>query len=253
MAPKVMKVMKKAGRPPKQMKKPAAAAGRPKKLEGDRKVIMTQEKFDLSSYCSQVKYAMKVATSASPLRLATACSGSGGPTLVLKALGLNVKEITANEINPACAHALLLNVAPQHCHSDVRQTKKCFCFACGRRCALPSAKQIGELVDLAVAGFPCNSNSVQNVKRFSEDPTKTDDAQVFKGVIKWLARLKPTAFVLENVTGCHSPSTKGGDSVTKWILDQLQANLSQWQVVTVDVPSLTLPEPQQSRIIGPSG
>ena len=56
------------------------------------------------------------------LKVVTACSGSGAPSLVLNQLvggSGGFSEVMACEIDPAAAHAMMVNARPLHAHADV--------------------------------------------------------------------------------------------------------------------------------------
>jgi hypothetical protein len=202
---------------------------------------MCHEKFSLSSYVARLLDTLgcKPDLNCRPFRLATACSGSGAPTLVLKSM-VTTAELIASEINIAAAHACLINAAPEHCQDDVHAqagSSKCYCYVCNRTC--PVLNQSSD-VQLFVAGFPCNSNSLMKTGRFEQDATTTSDAMVFQSVAKLVNQYKPQVAVLENVNGVNCQRGGNGESsqapVKDWVMQQLKEVAGddyQWEQVSM--------------------
>ena len=193
---------------------------------------MTKEPFQLTSFLQEVWSCLKWSVSDSTcrkIRFGTACSGSGAPTLVLRAMvgHGNVQELVSSEKNPSAAHALLLNAQPEHCHSDlfhqVRQPKA-FCYCCNKLCPSPSTSSD---LDIMVAGFPCNPNSVMNKDRYAGDATSAKDADVFLATVSLIAKTQPKIYILENVNGVNMRRGGSGAEADQTVADWLITNLKE--------------------------
>jgi site-specific DNA-cytosine methylase len=207
---------------------------------------MTKEPFSLPGFSQAAVAASKCRVAQGrQLKFATACSGSGAPSLVLQALLPSPVEVMSCDVNPACAHALLLNAKPLHCHSDLVQQvkhKSCYCYVCNKHCPVPTSEAS---LDLLIAGFPCNPNSLMNKDRFKRDATETPDAKVFLGTCDLIQKYQPKIFILENVEGVHRK--KGGDAdsadtgtVAEWILQQLKVRAPSFTVKLISLKSYVL-------------
>ena len=204
------------------------------KAQGLTAVDSVKEPFKLDVFQQNLMNSLGVAPvkDAAPLKLATACSGSGAPSLVLRTLlAGNLREVMACELDPAAAHALMVNAKPVHAHVDVCQQatqKKCFCYVCNKACKVPAAK---DALDLYVAGWPCNSNSLLNTRRFEEDPTTTKHADVLKKIARCLGKMQPRAFVLENVAGVTKKrNSQEPGSVAEWVKQTLKEEVPDYQI-----------------------
>jgi hypothetical protein len=193
---------------------------------------MTKEPFQLTSFIQEVWRCLKWSVSDSTsrkIRFGTACSGSGAPTLVLRAMvgNANVQELVSSEKNPAAAHSLLLNTQPEHCHADLfHQTRhpKAFCYCCNKLCPSPSASFD---LDLMVAGFPCNPNSVMNKDRYAADATSAKDSDVFLATVSLIVKTQPKIYILENVNGVNMRRGGSGPEADQTVADWLIANLKE--------------------------
>ena len=206
---------------------------------------ITEVAFSLQNFAQeQMKVLNVIPVSGKQLKLGTACSGAGAPSLTLQHL-VEFSEIIACEIDLSAAHALLTNCSPLHCHKDVlaqAENKKCFCSCCGKTCRVPTADHA---MDLFVCGWPCNSNSVLSPVRFEKDPTETDHADVLRGVADLLAKYKPRAFVLENVVGmCKKRTTSDDRTVSQWVRDVLMEKVPDYLIQEFILPSWPLPAAQ---------
>ena len=214
--------------PPDGTGKPQAEASKKSARQG---VIdlpgMCQETFDLAAYASQALETIgcKPNLMGKPVSLATACSGSGAPTLVLRAM-VSTNELMASDLSPAAAHACLVNARSEHCQDDVHNQAgrcKCFCYVCAKAC--PVLTSVVDL-DIFVAGFPCNSNSLMKAGRFDQDATTTSDARVFQSVAKLVGQYRPKIAILENVNGINCQRGGAGESshapVKDWVMQKLQ-------------------------------
>ena len=245
------KVAKKSTVKPKKKeasKKQDAAPSDQRPAQGTVEVPgMTKDEFSLPSFSQAAVAALKCrVVPGKQLKFATACSGSGAPSLVLQALTPSSVEVMACDVNPSCAHALLLNAKPLHCHSDLAQQvkhKSCYCYICNKHCPVPTPDAN---LDLLIVGFPCNPNSLMNKDRFKRDATETSDAKVFLSTCDLIQKYQPKIFILENVEGVHRK--KGGDSnstteavtVADWILQQLKVRAPSFVVKVVSLKSYVL-------------
>ncbi len=114
-----------------------------------------------------------------PLKVGTDFSGIEAPLFALKALGINFEHSFACEIDPFARKSLLANNNPLILYEDVTKPRD-----------LP-------LVDIYVAGFPCQSFSTAGKRLGSKDPRGT----LFFHCIEAIKQCKPKVFVLENVKG----------------------------------------------------
>ena len=120
------------------------------------------------------------------LKIGTDCSGIDAPMFALKQLAsitdFEIQYEFASDMNPTVRK--ILNAAeptPKIIYNDV----------------LARDNSITPIVDLYIAGFPCQSFSIQgNRLGFN-----SKDGCVFQGILDYLKTCKPTAFVLENVKG----------------------------------------------------
>lgn len=217
------------------MKRPAAQGKERKamvvKAQGLEPVCTTDEPFQLSSFVQSLMTTLGIApVPGRQLKFATACSGSGVPSLVLREI-VAFTELVACEIDISMAHALLVNANPEHVHRDVFQqasNKKAFCYKCNRTCEAPSQSHG---IDLFMAGWPCNANSALNRQRYQVDATETAHADVLRGVVDVLAKCKPKAFILENVSGVtRRRSSEDDRSVAQWVKEVLKDKLPEYQV-----------------------
>lgn len=233
-------------------KKAIAASSNPKRNQSQGLASisgMVMQKFELPAFCKEVVQLLKCCPGASssgrPLLFATACSGSGAPSLVLKELVSDPVETMACESNVAAAHALLVNAKPSHCQTDViLQSKRSsvFCYVCNKTC--PTLR-LSSQVDLLIAGFPCNKNSLMNAQRFEQDATDTPDAQVFQAVADVIRLCRPKVFVLENVDGVNKKrggsSEDQGSTILTWILEQLKERSgSEYAIAHISLNSIVL-------------
>ena len=188
---------------------------------------ITMDKFSLPSFVDEVLRVLGLAPNLErePVKFATACSGSGAPSLVLQKM-VAATELMASDINAAAAHACLLNAQPLHCQANVvvqASKDRAFCFACNQKC--PVLKASAGL-DIFMAGFPCNFNSLMKSWRFNADATQTPDAKVFEACAKLVGQLKPKVIILENVTGVTrkrgGQSTDADKPVIDWIFEELK-------------------------------
>jgi hypothetical protein len=237
---------------PKSKAKAKAAAATPKPATLAQGLIAvagmtTESPFDVRSFGEEVKTLLSCQPAGrGPVRVGTACSGAGTPTIVLKLLH-PATEIFSSEINPCAAHALWLNADPTHIHTDVHmQARKPFvwCYKCNQTCAAPAATSA---LDLFIAGFPCNRNSQMNAQRFQQDPTCTPDARVFQSTCDVVAKCKPKVFILENVNGVlmKRSQEEDSDTVADWILKEIRQRVgSDYVVQHLTLGSLVLREPQ---------
>lgn len=229
MAPKVVcgKTKRKGGKTKKKVQKTKAEHN-----QGLQGIDVTDESFDVKAFAQQMMASIGVAVNqdARVCKVATACSGSGAPTMVLGQMVANLREEFACEIDEAAAHALAINANPCHIHKDVfhqASQKKCFCYVCGKACRAPDSNHG---IDVYMCGWPCNSNSMLNNRRFKEDATTTPHAAVLPAVADSIARVKPKAFILENVAAIKKKRHSEDDrSVAEWVKEVLGEKLPEYQ------------------------
>ena len=161
--------------------------------------------------------------------LAHACAflRLGCPTLLLAQL-LPVTEISACEIDPDAAHALLANSQgnhPKKFHVDIHEqvAGRSFDYIAGR--VTVTGSDGGAHADCYLCGYPCNSNSLLNAERFQCDATTTSHASVLESSVAMIAQTLPSSFVLENVAGVLLKRGGNGPDKDKTVLDWVNKTL----------------------------
>ena len=229
-------------------KKPAAKPSLPRKtpVRTAAGTLTNKNPFNLSEFCQDVMAQANVSlVPCRKLKLITGCSGSGGPTLVLRAiLGDNaVDEEMSCEKDEAASYALFRNVRPKHVFNYMSQClrDKAPCKVHQQQCKVPLQP------DLFVVGFTCKANSRQNPRRFSQDPTSSHHYAVFEETCSLILHQQPRYFVLENVDGVRCK--RGGESEQAFtpVLETIMTRLSQMTDYTcehISVSSIVLPTPR---------
>ena len=236
-------------------KRPAAAVddgSAPTKKKASSKATplqpITMAVFCLATFVEQLLKSLGVVrnTAAGPLTMATACSGSGAPSLVLGSIlgESGLKEVFACDSDVAAAHVLLQNCRVEHVYADAKDSARpgsltAFCVKHCRGCKVPQVP-----LKLFVAGFSCQANSVQNPSRFQTDPTTANHWKTFLDVVAHIRWHRPENFVLENVVGCLKAKTGGIGSdkapLIKDIMSELTA-LPDYNVTWIQITAHPLP------------
>lgn len=136
-----------------------------------------------------------------PLRLATACSGTGSPKIALRALGVPYQEIVSAERRKSGLQMVLNSPDPPEHHfeyaADVAKNRA-HCLLHGKVCSISPLPD-----DLFVCGFPCSPFSTQRPQRFSgiQGWRSHEDSQCMFDTIDILKARQPRLALLENVMG----------------------------------------------------
>ncbi len=136
-----------------------------------------------------------------PLRLATACSGTGSLKIALQSLGVPLEEtVSAERRKSGLQMALNYNDHPAHHFLEAAEVAKNmgYCSLHGRVCCLSPLQD-----DLFVCGFPCSPFSSQRPKRFAgiQGWLSHEDTQSMFDTIDILKVRQPRLGLLENVMG----------------------------------------------------
>jgi site-specific DNA-cytosine methylase len=119
------------------------------------------------------------------------CAGIETPIMALENLGVKVNHRLSCDIDPAVRRAILANFCPQAFFDDVTVRDNAY---------------VPKDLDLYVAGFPCQTFSVQGKNAGTNDPR----GMVVVHIIRYIKECRPKAFVLENVKGLiykrHKPT-----------------------------------------------
>ena len=131
-----------------------------------------------------------------PLRLGSDCSGMDAPAHALAELGVDTTHAFASDSCPVARAFLTANYPPVSLYMDI--TKR-------NHAQVP-------LVDLYVAGFPCQPFSAAGLRLADADPSRRD--KVVEHVLRYVEVARPAPVVLENVVGFRSAgawtSPRGG-------------------------------------------
>ena len=122
----------------------------------------------------------------SRLTVGTDCSGVGTPVMALLGLGVNCHHVFASEICPIAKATLAANVPADVIYSDIYD----------RPLVAPL------VVDLYIAGFPCQPFSVAGLRQGFE--AADHNGRLFFRIREYIRRTHPKAFILENVSGLLS-------------------------------------------------
>ena len=113
------------------------------------------------------------------LRVGTDCSGIEAPLHALQQLGVPYEHVFSSEICPTVRKQLLANHAPQILYED----------------ATARDNNSAPYVDLYVAGWPCQGNSLLGKRRGLSDPR----TRVVRSLLEYVHLQGPKVVVLENV------------------------------------------------------
>ena len=213
------------------MKRPASAsaAASAKKPRAVRREATTMTIFSLASFISELLRLMGLeqAGSAARLKLVTGCSGSGAPSMVLRAiLGEDaVQELYAAECEASAAYCLSANNTVGHIFEnfvDVAARASgghAFCMLHDGVCRIPGT---AEEVHLFCAGFTCKAQSKANNQRFKKSPLESPHHSLFTACVDWIKSNRPQTYVLENVTGVLSAeSSENPEPVVQKLMAEL--------------------------------
>ena len=147
--------------------------------------------------------------SATPLRVATFCSGTDSPIAALEQVigAENIRHVTSLDSMKASQEFIKANFSPEHLYSDIDclSKKRAECMICGQKCS-----GFNKPVDLLIMGFPCKAFSVMNPARWmpAHDPMQAQSSKPFLRFREWLENCSdpPKVIILENVAGCLKAS-----------------------------------------------
>ena len=232
------------------MKRPAAS-GQEVPSKKQRKQVMppmTKTMFCLVEFLNILLQSLGLVRNSAKGRLmfASACSGSGAPSIVLRELlgESGVTELFGSDVCGAAAHAFLQNCKVEHVFADAAAAAtpgyaSAFCVKHNRCCCVPRAQQ-----HLFIAGFSCQSNSRLNCQRYEADPRESAHWKTFLNVVNHIRLHKPDNYILENVGGVlHKVGGSGPDKDKKlidFILQELEA-LPDYNCTWLEITAHPLP------------
>eukprot|EP00435_Cladocopium_sp_Y103_P004127 s1246_g1.t1 len=135
-----------------------------------------------------------------PVKVSSACTGTGAARLALQWTGCPMEENFACDPKKAALKFNLgMGMQPKHFFNTAADVARGqgHCHVHGRHCDLGEEGKC----DLMVAGFPCQPFSVQRPQRWSEGWRKHLQAPVMEEVCQAIKATLPRLVVLENVMG----------------------------------------------------
>jgi len=172
-----------------------------------------------------------------PLKLGTDCAGAEAPVFAMRELEraladlgvqLRTDHLFSCDIGTASREFIKRNCQPRALFPDLlARSTVSHCILAGRPRLVPE-------LDIYVAGFPCKDFSTLN--RF-RPALLGPHACIFRGVVGYIERFRPRAYVLENVDGL-TKTLRGASAPIFEVMRTLRAirgyEVRGWKVNTLD-------------------